>query len=93
MFGKVNVEVGHRVKEASKCLGGMRSVLRNRALGMNAKRGLYERVLVPTALYGAETWNVRESEKKRLYVFEMRCLRSMVGVTRMDRVKNEEVRR
>ena len=91
--GRVNVEVSHRVKEASKCMGGMKSVLSNRALGMNAKRRLYEGVVVPTAMYGAETWNVREAERNRLDVFEMRCLRSMVGVTRMDRVRNEEVRR
>ena len=26
-------------------------------------------------------------------VFEMKCLRSLVGVSRMDRVRNEEVRR
>ncbi len=64
-------------------------MLCNRALGMNAKR-LYEVIVVPTSLYGAETWNVRESERNRLAVFEMRCLRSMVGVTRMDRVRNEE---
>ncbi len=68
-------------------------MLHNRALGMNAKRRLYEGVVAPTALYGAETWNVRESERNRLDVFEMRCLRSMVGVTRMNRMKNEEVRR
>ncbi len=90
--GRANVEVSHRVKEASKCMGGMKSVLHNRALGMNAKR-LYEGVVVPTVLYGAETWNVWEAERNRLDVFEMRCLRSIVGVTRMDRVRNEEVRR
>ncbi len=33
--GSVNV-VGDRVKEASKCMGGMRSVLCNRALEMNS---------------------------------------------------------
>ena len=26
-------------------------------------------------------------------VFEMKCLKSLVGVSRMDRVRNEEVRR
>ncbi len=81
------------MKEASKCVGVMMSVLCNRALGKNAKRRLYEGVVVPTALSGAETWYVRESERNRLDVFEMRCLRNMVGVTRMDRVRNEEVRR
>ncbi len=49
-------------------------------------------MVVPTALYGVKTWNVREAERKRFGVFEMKCLRSMVGVTRKDRVRNEEVR-
>ncbi len=36
---------------------------------------------------------MRESERNRLDVFEMKCLKSIVGVTIMDRVSNEEVRR
>ncbi len=40
-----------------------------------------------------QTCNVREAERNRLDVFEVRCLRSMAGVTRMDRVRNEEERR
>ena len=91
--GTVDEEVKYRVKEASKCMGGMKSVMSNRALGMSAKRRLYEGVVVPTAVYGAETWNMKEADRRRLDVFEMRCLRSMVGVSRLDRVRNEEVRR
>ncbi len=64
-----------------------------RSLGMSAKRRLNEGVVVPTALYGAETWNMGAAESKRLNVMEMRCLRSMCGVTRMDRVRNDDVRR
>ncbi len=82
--GRVDVKVGHRVKEASKCMGGRKSVLCNRALGMNAKRRLHEGVAVPTALYGTETLKVKESGSNWLDIFDMRCLRSMVGVTRMD---------
>ena len=47
---------------------------------------------MPTVLYGAETWGLRESERKKLNVFEMRCLRSMIGVTRRDRVRNTVIR-
>ncbi len=61
------------------------------SLGMSAKRRLYEGVVVPTVLYGAETWNMGAAERKRLNIMEMRCLRNMCGVTRMDRVRNEEV--
>ena len=32
-------------------------------------------------------------ESRKLNVLEMKCLRSLVGVSRMDRVNNKEVRR
>ena len=61
---------------------------------INAKKGLYEGVIiVPTALYGAEAWGMRSAESRTVNVLEMKCLRSLVGVLRMDRVGNEEVRR
>ena len=49
--------------------------------------------MVPKALYGAETWGLREVEQRKLYVFEMGCLRSMCGLTLWNRVRNEEVKR
>ena len=36
---------------------------------------------------------MRSAEKKKVNVLEMKCLRSLVGVLRMDRLRNEEVRR
>ena len=91
--GGVGTEVRVRVKEAGKVLGGLNRLFECKALGMGVKKMLYEGIVVPTALYGAETWNMGVADKKRLNVMEMRCLRSMCGVTRMDRVRNEEVRR
>ena len=34
-----------------------------------------------------------KSERRKVSVLEMKCSRSLVGMTRMDRVRNEEVRR
>ena len=36
---------------------------------------------------------MRGDERRKVNVLEMKCLRSLVGVSRMDRVRNEEVRR
>ena len=36
---------------------------------------------------------MRSAERRKVYVLEMKCLRSLVGVSRMDRVRNEEVRK
>ena len=46
--------------------------------------------MVPMALYGAEAWGMRSAERRKVNVFEMKCL---VGVSRMDTVRNEVVRR
>ena len=36
---------------------------------------------------------MRSAERRKVNVLVMKCLRSLVGVSRMDRVRNEEVRR
>ena len=35
---------------------------------------------------------MRNAERRKVNVLEMKCLRSLVGVSRMERVGNEEVR-
>ena len=61
--------------------------------GIKAKKCLCERVIVPTALYGAEAWGMRCADRRKVNALKMKCLRSLVGVSRIDRVRNEETRR
>ena len=61
--------------------------------GIKAKKCLYEGVIVPTALYGAEACGMKIAKRRKVNVPEMMCLRSLVGASRMDRVRNEKVRR
>ena len=35
---------------------------------------------------------MRSAERRKVNVLEMKCLRSSVGVSRMDKFRNEEVR-
>ena len=44
-------------------------------------------------LHGAEAWGMRSAERRKVNLLVMKCLRSLVGISRMDRVGNEEVRR
>ena len=43
-------------------------------------------------MYGAETWAVKKAQEKKLDVAEMRMLRWMSGVTKLDRIRNERIR-
>ena len=85
-------DVVHKMNEGYRAWGALKSVLSNR-LGIKAMKCLYEEVIVPTALYGAEAWGMRSAERRKVNVIEMKCLRSLVGVSRIYRVRNEEVRR
>ena len=90
--GGVEADVCHRVNGGCKVLGALKGVMKNRGLGMNVKKVLYEKVAVPTVMYGSESWGMKVTERQKLNVFEMKCLRSMTGVSRLDRVRNEVVR-
>ena len=71
----------HRVNEGYRACLELKSVLSNRGLGINAKKYLYEGVIIPTALYGAEAWGMRSAERRKVNVLEMKCLISLVGVS------------
>ena len=74
----------YTVNEGYRAWGALKSVLNNRGSGIKAKKHLYEGVIIPTALYGAEAWGMRSAERRKVNVLEMKCLRSLVGVSRMD---------
>ena len=86
-------DVVHRMNEGYRAWGALKSILSNRGLGIKAKKCLYEGVIVPSALYGAEAWGMKSAERRKVNVLEMKCLISIDGVSRMDTVRNEEVRR
>ena len=71
----------------------LKSVLSNKRLEINAKKCLYEEVIAPTVLYGADVLWMRSAERRKVNVLEMKCLRSLVGVSGMDWVGNDERRR
>ncbi|XP_068202029.1 uncharacterized protein [Palaemon carinicauda] len=53
---------------------------------------MYEKVIVSTVMYESDLWGMKVTERQNLNVFEIKCLRSMAGVSRLDKVKNEVVR-
>ena len=78
------MDVVHRMNDGYRAWGALKCVLINRGLGIKAKKCLCEGVIVPTALYRAEAWGMRSAERRKMNVLEMKCLRSLVGVSLME---------
>ena len=69
------------MNEEYRAWGVLKSELSNRGLGIKVKKCPYEGVIVPMTLYGAEAWHLRSVERRNVNVLEMKCLRSLVGVS------------
>ena len=91
--GQIDAELEHRMGEARKMARVLKGEWRQRKMSREVKVDRYNSIIVSTALYGSETWTMTERMKQKVYVMEMSCLRRICGVTRMGRVRNEEIRR
>ena len=67
-------------------------ILCNRRINLRVKGKVYKTVVRPAMMYAAETWAVKKAQEKKLDVAEMRMLRWMSGVTKLDRIRNGRIR-
>ena len=61
-------------------------------MSRSAKTLVYKAMIEPTLTYGAESWVLKEREKQRVQAAEMRVLRKIAGVRRIDHVRNDDIR-
>ena len=71
---------------------GYRGILCYRRISFRVKGKVYKTVVRLAMMYGAETWAMKKAQEKKLDVAEMRILRWMSGVTKLDRIRNERIR-
>ena len=70
----------------------MSGVLRDRRMKVKIKGKVYKTIVRPVMVYGAETWALKKAHEKKMEVAEMKMLRWMCGVTRLDKIRNEKIR-
>ena len=56
------------MKKSAKVSGAMNKLWKVRSLVVNVKKIMYDRIVVPSVLYGAKKWALKERKKKRLEV-------------------------
>ena len=60
---------------------------------MITKTQIIKAVFTPTLTYQSENWTLTSKERQILTTTEMRCLKKAAGKTRMDKIRNEGIRR
>lgn len=82
--GNLDSEISHR-----KNVSG---VLCDKKISARVKGKVYKTVVRSAMIYGAEAWPIKKSQEKKLEVAEMKMLRWMCGVTRLDNISIERIR-
>lgn len=91
--GDVEHDVKCRIGKAWAAFQRLRPIWMTTALPLSTKLRLLKTIVIPTALYAAETWKSTAKINRHLDVFQQRCLRRLLKITYRDRVTNEEVYR
>ena len=90
--GSMDAEITHRVQAGWRNWRKMSGVLCDRKINVRLKGKVYKSVVRPAMMYGAETWPLKKTQERKLEVEEMKMLRWMCGVTKMDKIRNERIR-
>ena len=88
----IDKEIARRLAKASISFGSLREkAWERRGITAATKLQVYKAVVLPSLLYGCETWTVYARHAKRLNSFHMRCLRSILHIKQEDRIPDTEV--
>ena len=90
--GDSGKEVKKRVQAGWNGWRKISGVLCDRKLSARIKGKIYRTIVRSALMYGLETVALTKKQEKELEVAELRMLRFALGVTRMDKIKNEYIR-
>ncbi|KAK3541672.1 hypothetical protein QTP86_000467 [Hemibagrus guttatus] len=91
-YGECGKEVKKRVQAGWNGWRKVWGVLCDRKISARIKGKVYRTVVRPAMLYGLETVSLRKRQESELEVAELKMLRFSLGVTRLDRIRNEYIR-
>ena len=71
-------DVRARINSAARAFGALsKCIFQSRHVERDAKRAVYERLILSICLYGCESWCLKETLYKELRQFHARCVRTM----------------
>ena len=88
--GRCTCEIKSRIAMAKAAFNKKKNLFTSK-LDLNLRKKIVKCYVWSMALYGAETWTLRETDQKRLESFEMWSWRRMDKISWTDHVRKEEV--
>ncbi|XP_070010477.1 uncharacterized protein [Nicotiana sylvestris] len=90
--GEIDEDVTHHIGVGWMKWRLASGVLYDKRMPPLLKGKFYKAVVRSAMMYGAECWPIKNSHNQKMKVVEMRMLRWMCGHTRMDKIRNDDIR-
>ena len=90
--GTDEAECSRKVVSGRRVAGAIRSLVNARDLQLKCVIVLYGTLLAPVLMYGNETMLWKEKERSRISAVQMYNLRGLLGIRRLNRVSNAQIR-
>ena len=84
-------EIGRRIGKAAGTMASLRHVWNGKKLTVQNKLRILTPCVFSVLLYASETWTLKETDKKRLLVFEMKYYRRILRISWKDMIRNEDI--
>ena len=90
--GTDDAECNRKVVSGRKVSGAIKALVNEKGLSLDCARILQESMLTPVLLYGSESMVWDKSYRSKVQAVQMDNLRSVLGVRRIDKIRNEFIR-
>ena len=85
-------EITHRIGKYNENVRMLYPLLKERSIPQKCKITIFTSILRPILIYGSEAWSLTTTLKSRIQAAEMRVLRLIRGVSRIERMRNTTIR-
>ncbi len=86
------IEISNKIQKYNGNVSALYPILKDKNVPTKAKTTIFTTILRPILIYGSETWTLITKMSLQIQASEMRVLRIILGVIRLDRMRNEVIR-
>lgn len=91
--GSQEADIDERIQNTMKTYHSMKhALIKKREVSRATKMTIFKTIFRPVLTFGCESWTVTKRIESKLEATEMKYLRGTLGVTRLDRRRNEDIR-
>ena len=86
-------EIRRRIGKAAGIMASLRHIWNSKKLTIQNKLRILATCVFSVLLYASETWALKETDKKKLLAFEMKCYPKILRIIWKDMIRNEDIRK